>query len=284
MTEPILLCPVCRAVLVRTEGGYRCQAGHNFDRARQGYTNLLTGRAAGQHGDNADMIRARRDFLNGGYYAPLRDALCRLAEALFPAEGTLIDAGCGECYYTDGVMNALSEKHARGIGLDISREALRAAGARQSVREGALTLFAAGVYDMPLRDGCADMVLNLFAPLADAEYRRVLKPDGVLLMAIPAARHLWELKELLYDTPYENQVRDFRLPGFALLSSQKIIAPFTLTDRESVRALFSMTPYCYRTPAAGRARLEACERLSVTAEFHLLAYRLADEKSVSAEP
>ncbi len=276
--QEILLCPICRAPLTLEagtsgRGSYLCPSRHTFDRARQGYTNLLTGRAAGQHGDNANMILARRAFLDGGYYAPLCNSLCAHAVALAPEACVFLDAGCGEGYYTDAVANALQDRHATGWGIDISREALRVAGQRGAVKTGRLLLFAAGVYDMPFRDHSFDMVLNLFAPLAREEYLRVLKKDGVLLMAIPAARHLWEMKEVLYDTPKENEVADFALEGFTLLSEARITSEMHLPSRDVIEALFSMTPYYYRTPPTGRARLAALSSLSVTADFHLLAYR-----------
>ncbi len=275
MTHDALICPLCRAPLSLDDRGasYRCPARHTFDRARRGYTNLLTGRAAGQHGDNAEMIAARTRFLDGGYYAPLCRALVSQAEAYLPEGGVLLDAGCGEGYYTDTLMTALAPRGVRGYGIDISREALQAAGRRGAVKSGHLLLFAAGVYDMPFAAASVDMVVNVFSPLAHEEYLRVLKEGGVLLMAIPAARHLWELKEVLYDTPKENEVADFALAGFTLLGETRVRCPMQLTGTEVIASLFSMTPYYYRTPAAGRARLAACTSLSVTADFHLLAYR-----------
>ncbi len=269
----ICICPVCSLSLMKTEGGYSCQNGHHFDRAKQGYTNLLGGKAGGQHGDNMEMIRARRDFLNGGYYAPLKDALCDAVEAYFPQGGVLLDAGCGECYYTQGAMEVIAKRGGQGVGIDISKEALRVAGARPSVKAGQLALFAAGVYHMPVGDMCVDMVLNFFAPLAKEEYLRVLKPRGMFIMAIPAARLLWEMNEVLYSVPKENQVQDFTLPGFTLMEEREVTAPFVLEGQASIHALFSMTPYYFRTPKAGRERLASLTTLGVTGRFHLLVYR-----------
>ncbi len=281
MQTNILVCPVCRAPLTldaptnaRGGGCYRCDNRHTFDRARQGYTNLLTGRVAGQHGDNAEMIDARRAFLNGGFYAPLCDALCKSAAEYLPPHGVLLDAGCGEGYYTNAVLNALLSLDATGYGIDISREALRCACQREAAKTGRLSLFVAGVYGMPFGDNSFDMVLNFFAPFADGEYRRVLKQNGVLIMAIPAAKHLWEMKSVLYDIPHENEVADFDIGGFTLTGEERVTIPMHLPSREMIHALFSMTPYYYRTPATGKARLEAYDTLDVTADFHLLVYRL----------
>ncbi len=278
----VLLCPHCHAPLsfqaneTGRGGAYTCPARHSFDRARGGYTNLLTGRAAGQHGDNTEMIAARRHFLDGGYYAPLADALVKTALPLFPENGVLLDAGCGEGYYTDKLLSALAQVNGSGYGIDISREALRAACQREAVKTGRLSLFAAGVYNMPFADMSFDMIVNFFAPLAREEYLRTLKSDGTLLMAIPAARHLWELKEVLYDIPRENEVADFALEGFDLLGATRVTTEMHLPDATTISALFSMTPYYYRTPLSGRERLASLTALTVTADFHLLAYRRAN--------
>lgn len=274
MEEP-LICPLCRLPLTRTGGSYLCPQRHTFDRAHRGYTNLLL-RPAGQHGDNREMILARHAFLESGAYAPLAGAVADAARRLAPGAHTFLDAGCGEGYYGEAVLTALPA--ATGYGIDISREALRVAGRRETVASGRFSLFVAGVYEMPFADRSFDLVLNVFAPLATEEYRRVLRPGGILLMAIPDRRHLFEMKEVLYDIPRENEVADFALAGLTFLGAEPIKSRFTLRGQEQINALFSMTPYCYRTPAAGRRRLGALETLEVTAEFLLLSYR-SDEFS-----
>ncbi len=268
-----IICPVCHGDLTPHPGGYSCQSGHSFDTARQGYTNLLLSSSGGQHGDDRAMTAARSHFLSRGYYAPLKDALCRMAVSHMPKDGILLDAGCGEGYYTHAVLEALAPKGVKGIGIDISREALRAACRFDSVKNKTLSLFVAGVYRMPIADESVDGVLNFFAPLATEEYLRVLKPGGYLFMAIPAERHLWELKEVLYDTPYENAVKDFSLPGFELLEQESVTAPMTLTSGEEILSLVGMTPYLHRTPRHGMERLKSLDALRVTGRFYLLLYK-----------
>ncbi len=273
-----LICPICRGALTLYGGSYRCPQGHTYDRSRYGYTNLLSGKAFGQHGDNREMILSRRRFLDSGAYAPLRDALCHAVKARHPKGGVLLDAGCGECYYTDKVVTQLSDPDSTYYGIDISREALRAAGVRRSVKEGALHLFVSGVYEMPFADESVDTILNLFAPLACEEYLRVLRPCGTLIMAIPDRRHLYSLKEILYDTPRENEVQDFALDGFALLSATPVRSEFTL-EGTLIQDLFMMTPYYYRTPRTGRERLNACDTLTTEGAFLLLTYQKREKES-----
>ena len=107
----MLLCPVCHEPLVDNERGAACAGGHRFDRAREGYLYLLRSSKSGDSmGDPKSQARSRRDFLNRGYYAPLRDAMVELVReraigCAAPANGpmTLLDICCGEGYYTSAM-------------------------------------------------------------------------------------------------------------------------------------------------------------------------------------
>ena len=89
----------------------------------------------------------------------------------------------------------------------------------------------------------------------------------------PAARHLWELKEVLYDRPYLNREEDVPYEGFSYLEVVPVEAVLELPDRDTIRDLFSMTPYRWKTPKAGAARLEELDRLTVTAAFRVHVFR-----------
>ncbi len=258
-----LLCPVCRRPLVRDERVFLCEAKHSFDIARTGYVNLLAGKPPAV-GDNREMVASRRRFLDGGHYAPFRAAILEVARA-HAARGTFLDAGCGEGYYTE----ALASLAETAVGIDVSKDALALAARRLPD-----ATFAVGsVYHLPIADNAIDLLSCIFAPLAADEYRRVLRPGGLLLYTIPARRHLFEMKSILYDTPYENQPVAYDLDGFSLVERREVAFPVHLADAGAIADLFAMTPYFYRTPAAGRARLAAITSLDVGASFEVLAYR-----------
>ncbi len=40
MAKQVLMCPVCRQSLNLTERTWRCEQGHSYDVAKQGYVNL----------------------------------------------------------------------------------------------------------------------------------------------------------------------------------------------------------------------------------------------------
>ena len=268
-----LVCPKCRFPLLRVGGSVRCAEGHSYDLSAKGTLNLSP--AAGKnHGDDAEMIAARRRFLETGSYAPLASALAdEIAERIGEGSPLILDAGCGEGYYTAAVSRRLPS--ARLIGLDLSPEAVRALAGRDEAREGRIFPLVAGVYRLPLADGSVDGVISAFSPYAGEEFRRVLRPNGYLFRAIPDRRHLFALKEVLYDLPYENEVAGFEAEGFDFCGVKEIRTVFTLKTPSEIADLFHMTPYGYRTPPAGKERLAALSDLSVGAEFLLLTYRRA---------
>lgn len=268
---PALRCPKCSSPLIRDGGSVRCAAGHSYDLSAKGTLNLSP--AAGKnHGDDAEMIASRRRFLETGCYAPLASALSdEIAERIGDGSPLLLDAGCGEGYYTAAVSRKLPT--ARLLGLDLSPEAVRALAGRDEARAGRIFPLVAGVYRLPLADGSVDGVISAFSPYAGEEFMRVLRRGGYLFRAIPDRRHLFALKEVLYDLPYENEIADFEEKGFAFCGAKEIKTVFTLKTPSEVADLLGMTPYAYRTPPAGKERLAKLTELTVEAEFLLLTYR-----------
>lgn len=269
MTE--LICPVCGGALERNERTYRCPSGHSFDRARSGYVNLLPPAPGGKRrGDDKLMVRARTAFLDKGYYDRLAELLADCADRYAPRDACVVDAGCGEGMYTARVLERLAQsgKRPEVVGLDISKEAL----IRAAKRSGELTLCAASTAHMPLPDGCADLVLNIFSPFMGGEFARVLKPGGKLIRAVPLERHLWGLKKLIYDTPYENPPTDLEEPGFHMVEQRELRYQITLDKNEDIMNLFQMTPYYYKTGAADQEKAARAQCLTTAVEFGVCVY------------
>ena len=261
----------------------RCTRGHSFDIAKQGYVNLLLPqkRGAALPGDNAEMVRARTAFLDGGYYRAFSDGVNRLvcdtAAAMQNQNPVILDAGCGEGYYTSRLHDALYKEgmHAVCAGFDLSRDAAAHAAKRAKAAGCAETLsFAvASLFEMPIANEGADGIINLFAPVSDTEFARVLKPGGFLLMAVPAEDHLWGMKQVLYKEPYKNEVRRDTLAHFTLTEVRRVTDRITVTDPAHIRALFAMTPYYWKTSAADRDRLYSQPKLETEIVFDLLLYK-----------
>ncbi len=261
------ICPVCGGELKKCEGALKCPGGHSFDIARQGYVNLLRSQksSAKRHGDDRLMVAARTEFLEKGYYSPLAEAALELSEKYYGG-GAILDAGCGECWYTE----KFAEKYpdSRILGVDISKAALMAGGRRKCAELAVASLFA-----LPVMDGSVGMVINFFAPLAAEEFHRVLRPGGALIRAVPLERHLYELKAGIYERPYLNEPLEKEIPGFELKNERELEFKIELSSNEQVESLFKMTPYYYKTGREDQARALAINELEVTAHFGLFAYK-----------
>ena len=233
----ILQCPVCGGVLNENEHALVCGNRHSFDKAKEGYVNLLlSGKPGEQKGDNKEMARSRRDFLNKGFYAPLAEAVSDCAGSLTDSGSTVLDICCGEGYYT----SFASQWHEREyFGFDISKSMVRLAAKR---RCGA-RFFVANIASIPIRDGSVDFAFHLFAPFHEGEFSRVLNQDGTLLTAIPGKHHLYGLKEVLYPMPYYNDEKPPPVDKLKLYDRIRVRADITLNDRADINALFQMTPY-----------------------------------------
>ena len=92
----------------------------------------------------------------------------------------------------------------------------------------------------------------------------------MLVTAIPGERHLFGLKQALYDTPYLNDEKAPPTGGLSVADTVRVKSEITLRSREDIDALFRMTPYYYHTPSAGMRRLEALTTLTTEIEFVLL--------------
>ena len=224
----------------------------------------------GVHGDSREMVLARRDFLDRGFYSPLREKLAETA-VKYTVDNSVnyFDAGCGTGYYTEGVANALSERGTvNTVGVDISKDAVKISAKR--VKSGEFA--TASLYDLPIADETFDIVTNVFSPMADGELLRIMKTGGVLLYVVPAARHLFSMKRVLYSDPYENDEVVTEYQGFTHIERIAVESRATLKQSE-LSSLFSMTPYFWRTPEEGVKRLQSLDSLEVEFSFYIHVYK-----------
>ena len=274
----IFCCPVCGAPLTRTPRTLACPNRHSFDIAAEGYAHLLPASRmrAKVPGDSKEMVAARRRFLDTGGYACFSDALnalvCELLAGM-PAP-VVLDAGCGEGYYTARLAAALRAQNAAACvaAFDISKSAVKAAAKRD--KSHAVQWAVAGSFAIPAADASADCLIDVFSPVAAREFARVVKPGGVFVFAVPGPRHLYGLKQVLYEHPYENAVQDVAYPGFECERRVPVHSTLTVTG-EAVLDLFAMTPYYWKTPRDGAQKLAQIDALTTELQFDFLIYRRA---------
>lgn len=253
-----LRCPNCSLPLAQTRGALRCARGHSFDLAKQGYATLTAGRTP-HTGDSAEMITDREAFLGAGHYAFIADAL-----AGFSTAGLIVDAGTGNGYYLARVLDAAPD--AAGLGLDVSKPALRRAARAHPRADAALADLWA---PLPLASGSATLILNVFAPRNGPEFRRILRPGGALIVVTPAPDHLSELVSaagLIGVHPEKSTKIQEALGGhFDVADRLTLRQELRLTAAEA-RTLIGMTPSARHSPTE-------ISDITVTAAVDLTVWR-----------
>lgn len=262
-----LICPICEKPLFRQGNRFLCPENHSFDIARQGYVNLLPiqRKHSAHPGDTREQVLSRREFLSGGFYAPIAEALAAAAKK-YDACGPILDVGCGEGYYCTRLAKAMN---AELTGLDISKDAVRcAAGKYKDAR-----WLCATAAQIPVEDGAAGLLTSLFAITLPEEFHRVLRKNGLFFQVLAAQDHLLELKKIIYDQLIFREKDTIpELPGFALLESIPIRFTFTV-EGSQVQNLFAMTPHLFRVSKAGADRLRETQSLTDTASCVLNVFR-----------
>lgn len=220
-------------------------------------------------GDNKLMVQARKSFLDKGYYEILAKALGKNVKEYAFTGCNILDAGCGEGYYTEKIAEAVSGIAKEIIGIDISKCA-----ADYAAKRTKSALFAvASVFHLPIETESCDILTTLFAPYCGEEFLRVLKSGGIMIMVIPSERHLWQLKCAVYDEPYQNDVKNFALSEFKLIKRDTICGNIDISCNEDIFSLFSMTPYFYKTSEENRQRLVKLQTLTTEIGFEMLTYK-----------
>lgn len=250
MRSGVLVCPVCGAALIKEEKRFVCKNGHSFDIAKEGYVNLLTGNRVGG-GDNPAMVEARRRFLGDDFYKCLGDALRPLVY------GTVLDACCGEGYFTQ----AVAERADDAFAFDLSKDAVR----RAAKKIKNTTFFVGNIADIPVADGSVDVLTHIFAPMHE-ECARTLKDDGLLLQVVPGKRHLWQMKKALYENPYENDNASNLPPCFRIIGEVRVADKITVPQKR-LGDLIKMTPYGYKTSEDATKRFLDLPHLETEIEF-----------------
>ncbi len=276
-----LRCPNCfRDLTLVDERVLGCDAGHRYDVSRQGTTTLLPPRAPHTVGDSREMLEARAQLLGSGVFAPISDAIVA-AYGEFGAPtaraARMADLGCGTGYYAVRLANAYPD--AQILTADRSPAAARMA-TRAVPRSTGVVLDL--WRPLPVRDASADLILNVFAPRNPAEFARVLRQAGLLVVVVPTTAHLAELRSLgaMLDVPAGKSAQVHRAlssAGLAQVGAHRVQYSASV-DAAQREALVGMGPSAHHTPdpklvTTTRPAATLPSRLDVTVSVDVLSFR-----------
>ena len=272
-----LVCPNCENPLSDSGNkSYSCELNHSFDLSKEGYLNLLAvnQKKSKSPGDNEMMVAARRDFLELGHYSPLIESLITtIKEELTFAnkKPIVLDAGCGEGYYSEHVLNKVIGFTNQIIGTDISKSAIRSAAKKYKDN----FYFVSSVYNLPIAVQSINLILSIFSPIHPEEFQRVLSKDGYIIVVSPAENHLKELAELIYDNfrPHKEGIEEKMHNCFQTYCTKRTTFSIQLKEPETLLNLLKMTPYYWTASQERLEKLKRCEDISITCDFNIAVFK-----------
>ena len=273
-SKGIISCPVCKAEMDVEENKTRvlyCKGvkKHSYDFSSVGYVNLSRpGQSNG--GDCKAAVRARSAFLDTEYYRPIADKLCQLVKKYCAKDGIVVDAGCGEGYYS----TAIADNGFFTLGFDLSKFATEAAAKRARIKGLSNTFFGvASVFDIPLTDRSAGLLVNIFAPCVENEYVRVIEDDGAVIVVYAGPEHLKGLKSAVYNNVYTNEERADLPKSMQMIESERLTYNIVVKGNKAVKDLFAMTPYYWKTSLKDVNKLEGMEELATEIDIVFAVYK-----------
>jgi 23S rRNA (guanine745-N1)-methyltransferase len=266
----LLRCPVCHTHLEREGAILRCAHSHTFDIAKEGYVNLLLKK---QTGDTKEMVQARRSFLERGFYQPLADMLNMLVSTYLREQAlpiNVLDAGCGEGYYLGRLQQ---QEQICLLGLDVAKDAIRMAAKRYP----AATFVVANLKErLVVADESIHVLLNIFAPRNPAEFARVMMRAGRLIVVIPGAEHMAQLRSTLpllqIEGNKQQHVVEQFAPYFTLLDAVPVSYELELQEEE-VQQLVMMTPNYWHLSDETRRVMSTIQALRTQIAFICLVFQ-----------
>lgn len=273
--DDVLVCPICKQPLVLQRKSLVCLGEtngkhHCFDISSAGYCDLSY--RSGGSGDPKDAVTDRTAFLDKGYYSKINDRLTEICAKYLSANSMIVDAGCGEGYYSENV--AINLNNCRIFGADLSKHAVHRASVRRNLRGGKNSFYSvASIFNLPIRDNVADCVISMFAPVAEDEFKRILKSGGILIIGAAARNHLLGLKEAIYDSVHFNDIRADLPQSMNLIDRININYIASIDNHEDINRLFGMTPYRFRTSEKSMQRLNQLKSLETEVDVDFYVYK-----------
>ena len=260
-------CPICQQALMLTDKTYCCENNHSFDQAKQGYVNLLPVqfKHSKAPGDNKEMVVARRAFLDKGFYQPLVNEMLALFQKYGDKDAVILDAGCGEGFYT----HQHKAQSNLVYGVDIAKETIKIAAKRYKECH-----FSVGTLSkLSFNSNYFTWMISVYAPILETEFTRVLKNDGFLLTVTPAEKHLFELKELIYQQANEHDVNKTPIEKLSLVEERTLTYPMNFDNSDDVLNLLAMTPFAFKAPKEVITEIKNMKEFVCQADFVLRLYK-----------
>ncbi|MFE6168209.1 putative RNA methyltransferase [Viridibacillus arvi] len=241
--QALFACPVCGNQMTVTEDCIVvCDNRHSFDIAKQGYINFMTHATTSMYGK--DLFEARKLVIESGLYAPMHTAICDLLKQM-NTNVAILDTGCGEGSHLASIKNKFEEQSDNsfvGIGIDIAKEGIIAAGRHYND----MIWCVGDLAKSPYQQASFNAILNILSPANYTEFKRLLKPNGLVIKVVPQSGYLQQLRALFFaDSEKESYSNELTVERFKENFREVEVKRITQTieiNQELVPLLMHMTP------------------------------------------
>ena len=269
MKNELLICPICKNSLNKSENTYKCISNHSYDISKNGYVNLLLNfdKNSLVPGDTKESLQARNKFMKKEYYKKILDSIIETINKYNQETNVnILDIGCGEGYYTSGIKNTINNSYV--YGFDISKDAISLA--TKYTRD--ILWFVANSKNIPIKTNSIDFILSWFSFVTEKEIERVLKDNGYIISVVAGKNHLSELKQMIYNDIKEKDEKNTLL-NFELIETKNMTYKINFNNNEDIINLFKMTPHYYRTNKDKKDIFNNINNLEVTIDININIYK-----------
>ena len=266
--EGALQCTICHSEMtVMDSKSLVCEKGHSFDLAKQGYVNMLQKQVSTMY-DHTLFDARKRIIHDYKFYDKVHQKVSKILEKELQESGLVFDAGSGEGTHLNAIFNQLDKDSIHGIGLDISKDGIVMAAKNYSDQNwlvGDLT-------QTPFKEHSLDIILSFLSPANYSEFKRIMKPNGLLIKIIPGSHYLKEIREHLSDEDkeYENTDTVNLMRNKVDVISEERVTYEREVDEEVLRDILTMTPLTWHISESQIESILKNHHEIITVDLHII--------------
>jgi 23S rRNA (guanine745-N1)-methyltransferase len=266
--EGALQCTICHSEMtVMDSKSLVCENGHSFDLAKQGYVNMLQKQVSTMY-DHALFDARKRIIHDYKFYDKVHQKISKIIDEALQEGGLVFDAGSGEGTHLYAIFNQLDQDYIHGLGLDISKDGIVMAAKNYSDQNwlvGDLT-------QTPFKEHSLDIILSFLSPANYSEFKRIMKPNGLLIKIIPGSHYLKEIRKHLSDEDkeYENTDTVNLMKNKVDVISEERVTYEREVDEKILRDILTMTPLTWHISESQIESILKNHHEIITVDLHII--------------
>ena len=135
------------------------------------------------------------------------------------------------------------------------------------------SIFVASAYQVPLLENSVDLIVRIYAPSKSEELIRLVKNKGYLITVTPAPRHLYQLRELIYDNVNDHAEENEATEKFEKIEKIRLTYELAINNKQCLLNLINMTPFAWKFTPEKLNELLKKSTWSIECDFNLEVFQ-----------